>query len=68
MLLIGIAMVLLPGPAILVIPAGLTILGLEFAWARRWLAHIKETVGSIRSRTKIDIRKLRRRKKRKRHN
>ena len=31
----GVAMLLLPGPAILVIPAGLAILGLEFAWARR---------------------------------
>ena len=30
----GIAMIVLPGPAILVIPVGLGILGLEFAWAR----------------------------------
>ena len=33
---IGIAMILLPGPAFLVIPAGLAILAIEFAWARRW--------------------------------
>jgi hypothetical protein len=25
-----------------VIPAGLAILGVEFAWARRWLLHVKE--------------------------
>ena len=37
----GIAMLLLPGPAILVIPAGLAILGLEFAWARRWLRTLR---------------------------
>ncbi|MEE2673892.1 MAG: PGPGW domain-containing protein [Myxococcota bacterium] len=36
-LLVGIAMIVLPGPAFLVIPAALTILGTEFAFARRWL-------------------------------
>jgi uncharacterized protein (TIGR02611 family) len=36
-LAIGIAMILLPGPAFIVIPAGLAILAVEFAWARRWL-------------------------------
>jgi Putative transmembrane protein (PGPGW) len=34
---IGIAMIVLPGPAIIVIPAGLAILAIEFAWARRWM-------------------------------
>ena len=33
----GFALVVLPGPAFLVIPAGLAILAIEFAWARRWL-------------------------------
>jgi tellurite resistance protein TerC len=36
-LLIGIAMIVLPGPAFIVIPAGLAILATEFEWARRWL-------------------------------
>jgi hypothetical protein len=36
-LLIGVAMVGLPGPAIIVIPAGLGILATEFFWARRFL-------------------------------
>jgi len=40
--LIGIMMVVLPGPALVVIPLGLGILGLEFAWARRWLGRVKE--------------------------
>ena len=35
--LMGVAMLVLPGPALIVIPAGLAILALEFAWARRWL-------------------------------
>ncbi len=38
---VGILMIVLPGPAILVIPAGLAILGIEFAWARRWLRKLK---------------------------
>jgi tellurite resistance protein TerC/cation:H+ antiporter len=42
--LIGIFMIFLPGPAMLVIPAGLFILGLEFAWARRLLAKAKTYV------------------------
>lgn len=40
-LAVGVAMILLPGPALVVIPAGLAILGLEFAWARAWLARLK---------------------------
>ena len=40
-LLIGVALIVLPGPATVVIPLGLAILGLEFAWARRWLEHMK---------------------------
>ena len=36
-LLLGLLMLALPGPALLVIPAGLAILGLEFAWAKKWL-------------------------------
>ena len=40
-LLVGIAMIVLPGPAFVVIPAGLAILSLEFAWARIWLKKVK---------------------------
>jgi tellurite resistance protein TerC len=40
-LLVGIAMIVLPGPAFVVIPAGLAILGVEFAWARSWLRKAK---------------------------
>jgi TerC family integral membrane protein len=40
-LTIGIAMIVLPGPAVMVIPIGLAILASEFVWARRWLARIR---------------------------
>ncbi len=40
--LLGIALLVLPGPAFLVIPIGLAILSLEFAWARHWLQKIRE--------------------------
>ncbi len=36
-LIAGIALIVLPGPAFIVIPAGLAILAIEFAWAKRWL-------------------------------
>jgi hypothetical protein len=41
-LLIGIALIFLPGPAILVIPAGLAILAIEFAWAKHWLNKVRQ--------------------------
>jgi uncharacterized protein (TIGR02611 family) len=37
MLFAGLAMLVLPGPALAVIPVALAILSLEFAWAGRWL-------------------------------
>ena len=33
----GLALIVLPGPAFIVIPLGLAILAIEFAWAKRWL-------------------------------
>lgn len=39
--LVGIAMLVLPGPAFVVIPTGLAVLGAEFAFARRWLRVLK---------------------------
>jgi tellurite resistance protein TerC len=42
-LLIGIAMIVLPGPAVLVIPVGLGVLATEFVWARKLLTKIKST-------------------------
>ena len=46
--LIGVALLVLPGPAFIVIPLGLLILGSEFAWARRLLRRGKEMIGKAR--------------------
>jgi tellurite resistance protein TerC len=46
-LLVGIVMIVLPGPAFVVIPVGLGILSLEFAWARSWLKKIKAKAQSV---------------------
>jgi uncharacterized protein (TIGR02611 family) len=43
-LLVGLAMIVLPGPAVLVIPLGLAILGTEFLWARRLLTRARATL------------------------
>jgi len=43
-LLIGVVMIFLPGPAILIIPAGLGILATEFVWARVLLNKMKEKI------------------------
>ncbi len=50
--LIGVIMIVTPGPACLVIPAGLAILAAEFAWARRLLLRAKEYIDSKRSNPK----------------
>ena len=46
-LLVGVLMIVLPGPAFVVIPLGLGILSLEFAWARRWLHRIRERAQTV---------------------
>jgi uncharacterized protein (TIGR02611 family) len=43
-LCIGIAMIVLPGPAIVVIPIALGILATEFAWAQRVLNIVRERI------------------------
>jgi tellurite resistance protein TerC len=45
-LAIGIVMIVAPGPAIVVIPIGLAVLGAEFAWARIWLRKIREGISN----------------------
>lgn len=41
---VGVAMIVLPGPAFVVIPAGLGILATEFLWARRLLDRVKRKI------------------------
>ena len=44
----GVAMIALPGPAVVVIPVGLAILATEFIWARKLLGKVKERIERIR--------------------
>lgn len=51
-LLIGVALIFLPGPAFLVIPLGLAMLATEFAWARHLLRRVKEKATDIASKAR----------------
>jgi uncharacterized protein (TIGR02611 family) len=46
-LLIGVALLVLPGPAFIVIPVGLAILASEYAWARRWLRKVRRMASDV---------------------
>lgn len=41
-LLAGVALLVLPGPAFAVIPVGLAVLAIEFEWARRLLRRARD--------------------------
>jgi len=45
--LIGVALLVLPGPAFIVIPIGLSILATEFLWARRLLKKAREMATNL---------------------
>lgn len=47
---IGLAMIVLPGPAFIVIPLGLGILAAEFLWARKLADKIKIKFKRVRRR------------------
>jgi tellurite resistance protein TerC len=47
LVVIGVLMIVLPGPALVMIPLGLGILSLEFAWARRWLRKVKKRAAQL---------------------
>ena len=51
--LVGLVLIVLPGPAVLVVPAGLAILGLEFRWARRWIQRAREMFDTAFSRKRV---------------
>lgn len=46
-LTVGLAMIVLPGPAFIVIPVGLGILATEYVWARRLLKTIKHKIRNL---------------------
>jgi len=43
---LGVVMIVTPGPALLVIPVGLAILSIEFAWARIWLRKLRQVISN----------------------
>lgn len=55
-LAIGIAMIALPGPAIIVILIGLSILASEFIWAQRLLQKVRERILKMNNINKTDKR------------
>lgn len=42
LLVAGLGMIVLPGPALLVIPTALSVLAFEFHWARRMLRWLRQ--------------------------
>ena len=40
-IVVGVALLVLPGPAFVVLPIGLGILAIEFEWARRWMRRVR---------------------------
>lgn len=50
--LIGIAMIVLPGPGMVVIPLGLLILATEFVWAKKLLERVRQRINRWNSHEK----------------
>lgn len=50
LLAVGAALLVLPGPGLLVIAAGLGLLATEYEWAARLLRSVKERIAAVRSR------------------
>ena len=48
-LAIGVVMIVTPGPALVIIPIGLAILSIEFAWARLWLRRVRRKISEATS-------------------
>ena len=46
----GLALLVLPGPGILVVLAGLTVLSWEFKWAKRMLLKLKAKIRELKAR------------------
>jgi tellurite resistance protein TerC len=52
--LVGIALIVLPGPAFLIIPIGLSILATEFVWAKRFLERARQMATRLKSNSPHD--------------
>jgi uncharacterized protein (TIGR02611 family) len=60
--LVGVVMLVTPGPAFVLIPLGLAVLATEFEWARRWLEQAKEKARAAQERANAVDPKVRRRR------
>ena len=58
--LLGVVMIVTPGPAFVVIPVGLAILSIEFSWARHWLKRLRESISRNGLRRQADQAELHR--------
>lgn len=56
-LIAGVALIVLPGPAVLVIPLGLAILATEFTWARTVLEWIRQRLRRLQARVRQAFRR-----------
>lgn len=52
--LLGVVLIFTPGPAFVVIPIGLGILSIEFAWARSWLKKIRRKANAALKKKDFD--------------
>lgn len=49
-LIFGLALLVLPGPGLIIIIAGLAVLAIEFIWAKKLLEKLKEKTKGIKER------------------
>ena len=63
LLLVGALMLVLPGPGIVVIILGLTVLATEYLWARVWLARARKTARELADDVRGIVERTRRRRR-----
>jgi hypothetical protein len=51
----GVLLIFIPGPAVVVIPAGVAILATEFPWARGWVRKVQNWLIRARAKTKAAL-------------
>ena len=64
LILLGLAMLVLPGPGLLVIIAGLAVLATQYAWAERALDEAKRRAKSAAAKARRGIRRAQKRERR----
>ncbi|MEX0704188.1 MAG: PGPGW domain-containing protein [Planctomycetales bacterium] len=56
-LVVGVVLIVTPGPAFIVIPVGLAILSIEFVWARKLLRRLRSYIEQARDRVRQTVRR-----------